>query len=313
VVPMESPRGLKDPRLGAVAGSVAQADLILCLGKAVDFCVGFGGPPAVCEASRFVQIDADPAVLERGRRLLGERHVLAVQAEPDAAAVALAETACRRSRRDRGWAAGVLAAMRFRPAEWQRLRSPEEGPVHPVELCRAVQPLLDASPDAVLIIDGGEFGQWAQACLTARRRIINGPSGAIGAAPAYAVAASLASPGAPVVAVIGDGTAGFYLSEFDTAVRYDAALIGIIGNDARWNAEHQIQLREYGPHRLIGCELMQTRYDLAVAALGGHGEHVRRSADLTPALRRARASDLPACVNVHIESCAAPTFRPDPG
>ena len=158
----------------------------------------------------------------------------------------------------------------------------------------------------MLIADGGEFGQWAQACLSAHSRIINGPSGAIGGGLCYGVAAKLARPEATVFAMMGDGTRGFHLGEFETALRCNAAFIAVIGNDATWNAEHQIQLREYGPDRLIGCKLAATRYDLAAQGLGCHGEYVTDPGDLDAALGRAIGSGLPACVNVEIEGLPAP-------
>ena len=74
----------------------------------------------------------------------------------------------------------------------------------------------------------------------------------------------------------------------------------------RWNAEHQIQLREYGPNRLIGCQLSDARYDLATAAMGGHGEYVTRLDELDAALSRAVASGKVACVNVIIDGAPAP-------
>jgi acetolactate synthase-1/2/3 large subunit len=60
--------------------------------------------------------------------------------------------------------------------------------------------------------------------------------------------------------------------------------------------------------------LQPARYDAAVAALGAHGELVTRRAELAPALARAGASGLPACVNVMIEGLPAPTVaRSAPG
>ena len=108
---------------------------------------------------------------------------------------------------------------------------------------------------------------------------------------------------------MGDGTFGFHMAELDTAVRYDLPLVAVVGNDATWNAEHQIQLREYGPNRTHGCELLPSRYDLVAAALGGHGEFVTSVGDLSPALERAIASGKPACVNVMIERVAAPVMK----
>jgi acetolactate synthase-1/2/3 large subunit len=139
--------------------------------------------------------------------------------------------------------------------------------------------------------------------------VINGVAGAIGAALPFAHAARLARPDAPIVAVMGDGTFGFHCAEIDTAVRYGLAFVAVVGNDARWNAEYQIQLREYGRARARGCELLPTRYDAVAAAFGGHGELVTRAADVLPAARRAEASRRPACLNVMIEGVTAPNVR----
>jgi acetolactate synthase-1/2/3 large subunit len=92
-------------------------------------------------------------------------------------------------------------------------------------------------------------------------------------------------------------------------VRHDLPFVAVVGNDATWNAEYQIQLRAYGEARAHGCELLPSRYDKVVEALGGHGEFVDRIDDLTPALERALAGGRPACVNVMIERVAAPVIR----
>ena len=82
----------------------------------------------------------------------------------------------------------------------------------------------------------------------------------------------------PVIAVLGDGSFGFHMAEFDTAVRYGLPFVAVVGNDAAWNAEHQIQLRAYGQNRAHGCELLPTRYDLVAQGLGGSGELVTSAA-----------------------------------
>jgi acetolactate synthase I/II/III large subunit len=162
----------------------------------------------------------------------------------------------------------------------------------------------------VFVSDGGEIGQWAQAIIRAPDRLINGPAGAIGASIPFAIAAKAARPEATVVAVLGDGSFGFHMAEFDTAVRCGLPFVAIVGNDARWNAEYQIQLRDYGANRALGCTLAPgTRYDLVATALGGHGEFVTCAAELPAALDRAFASRKPTCVNVLIESVAAPIIR----
>jgi acetolactate synthase I/II/III large subunit len=303
---MDSPRGLAEPALGALAEMLPQADLVVLLGKPLDFMLKFGRPPVIAPDCRFVQVDPDPAMLERTSREIGARLAFGAIADAAAAAATLVELAAKRTWPKSVWFDEVTAAIAYRPSAWATVSSARDGQVHPLDVCRAVQRVLDRHEDAVLISDGGEFGQWAQACLTARRRTTNGPAGAIGAAVPFAVAAKLAFPDAPVVAMSGDGSFGFHMGEYDTAARRSAPFIAVVGNDARWNAEHQIQIKSYGSERAIGCELLPTRYDLVAAGLGGHGEHVVRATDLAGALDRAVASQRPACVNVAIESLAAP-------
>jgi len=276
LIGMESPRGVNDPSLGRVAKILGSADVVLLLGKRRDFSLRFGR--AFAAECRVFEMEAGVTGFSVKGKFQGT-----------------------------SWREEVQAALNYRPPEWKSVRSKAEGPLHPVELCRAVQKLLDA-PDAVLVADGGEFGQWAQACLAAPHRIINGPAGSIGSALPFAAAAKLAFPHAPVVAMLGDGTFGFHMAEIDTAVRCRLPYLAVIGNDACWNAEYQIQLRSYGKERAHGLDLLPTRYGAVAAALGAHGEDVSTPDQLQQALNRARSAGRVACVNVLIERLPAPTY-----
>jgi acetolactate synthase-1/2/3 large subunit len=302
---MESPRGVNDPRLGAFAQVLRRADLIVLLGKALDFTLRFGEAPHVAPDCQFVSIDPDADQLARLRRDHGDRVLLAASAETGAAALTL-RARCRAPVATGAWAAEVASALAYRPRAWTTLAATRPGVLHPIELCRALAPYLERHAAAILICDGGEIGQWPQAALAPHRRLINGVAGAIGAAIPFALAARLAEPNAPVLAVMGDGSFGFHMAEFDTAVRYDLPFVAVVGNDATWNAEHQIQLREYGPERTHACGLLPSRYDLVAAALGGHGERVTAADALPGALQRALAARKPACINVMIERVPAP-------
>ena len=304
VICMESPRGLNDPALGAIARMVAQADAIVLLGKLPDFTLKFGRPPAISASCRIAIVDPDAEALERGADSLGrDRVALSVRADSMPAARRLAGRPAGRRRKESEWRMDVEAALNARPAV-PAVRP--DGPIHPAVVGHAVQTLINPVPETVFVSDGGEFGQWAQACVRARVRVINGPGGSIGSAVPFALAAKLARPSAPVVALTGDGAAGYHLLEIETALREQLAVVIVIGNDARWNAEHQIQLRAYGEARAHGLDLLPARYDLVAAALGGHGEHVTRAADLPAALARASASLKPAVVNVMTASVPAP-------
>ena len=301
VVGMESPRGIADPSLGAFAEMLALADRVLLLGKRVDFTLKFGKCFAVdCE---LMQIDCDTSEQNRTRQAFGARLKFVASAAAGAALAALTRAAQPAAS---AWLGEVRAAIAYRPAAWDQATSPLPGRLHPVAACRPLQALLDSHPDSVLVSDGGEFGQWAQACLSAPNRIINGPAGAIGSALPFALGARAARPEAPIVALMGDGTFGFHAMEIDTAMRYRLPFVAVVGNDARWNAEYQIQLKAYGPERLVACELAPSRYDMVAASFGAYGEMVDDPANLLPAARRAQAANLPALLNVMIEGVPAP-------
>lgn len=307
-LPMESPRGVNDPWLHGATNCLGRADVVLLAGKKLDFSLRFGQPPFFSEECRFIQIDADASQLRPENPA-----VLPIHAEPAhvlrqlTAAAQVLERSERKGGHD-SWRAEVMAARKTIPTGWRGLRAPvEEQPFHPLYVCEALQPFFDNG--AVFVSDGGEFGQWMQAGLEAEPRLINGPAGSIGSALPMGLAAKLAHPDQPVFVFLGDGTFGYHAMEFDTALRYNLPIIAIVGNDARWNAEHQLQIQNYGERRTIGCELLPSRYDKMIEALGGHGEFVQHPDLLTLAVMRSLISGLPACINVAIESVSAPTFR----
>ena len=309
VVSMESPRGLRDPALGTFSDALARSDLLVMLGKPIDFAVGFARSPAVDAAAGLVVVDPENGAIDRAHRLADARVAVSARADADLAADAIVAAASETAialpgASERTWRGDVAGAIANR-----RVVAEAEVHFHPRAVCEAVQSVLDAAAEPVLICDGGEFGQWAQALCTAPTRIINGLSGAIGGGLCHALAAKLARPEATVIAMMGDGTAGFHFTELDTAVREGAAFVTVIGNDFRWNAEHQIQLRDYGPDRLMGCELASSaRYDLAAAGFGCHGARVTDPADLDATLAGAIGSGMPACVNAEIDGVAAPAY-----
>jgi acetolactate synthase-1/2/3 large subunit len=305
---MDSPRGFNDATLGAFADAIRRADLIVLLGKAFDFTLRFGAPPSVDPACRWVVIDPEAALVDRAGGEKRELLAFGCVADTRKAGEALirrAEAKC-----DARWFADVRALLSNRPAGWAALASKIPGKLHPIEVFRALKPHVAEDRDTVLICDGGEFAQWGQSVLpVVPRRMINGVGGSIGSSLPMACAARVVEPDAPVFVVLGDGTFGFHMAEFETAVRCNLPFVAVVGTDARWNAEYNLQVRDYGPNRTFGCELLPTRYDLVVAALGGHGELVQSADELPGAIERSLASGRPACINVMIESIPAPLVR----
>jgi acetolactate synthase I/II/III large subunit len=306
---LESPRGAADASLGAFSDLVRMVDLVVLLGKALDFTTKWASPPYYRPDVRLVAIDPEAAMVGRAMNEAGTRLLIGCVADTKVAARTLLARASSTSRRSPDWLRQARAALDDRPAEWASVVSSTEGRLHPAEVLRVLRSYIDRDEDTILISDGGEIGQWAQSMLPSRRRMVNGVSGAIGSSLSLALAARYAEPRAPIFAVLGDGSLGFHLAEFETAVRCRLPFVAVVGNDGCWNAESQIQLRSYGPNRVHNMDLSPARYDRIVEALGGHGEHVGRAADLPGAIERALASGKPALINVMTESIAAPTIR----
>lgn len=308
VIGMESPRGIGDPSLGAFSEVLSQADCILLLGKKLDFTLKFGNSPGINSECTFLQIDPEENEIERVKNAVGSRLKLAFIGDTPTAISALISAHPSKHLNLDNWLKEVSAAVAYRPNSWKEL-SPTEGRLHPAQAFLPLQEILDSHPDSVLVSDGGEIGQWAQACLKAPNRVLNGIAGSIGAGISFALASRVAKPNVPIIAVMGDGTFGFHSAEIDTAVRYGLDFVILVGNDARWNAEYQIQLKDYGKDRTIGCELLPSSYEKVCQAFGGHGELVTSSNEILPAVKRAIASHLPSCLNIMIEGLSAPNIK----
>jgi acetolactate synthase-1/2/3 large subunit len=298
-LPMESPRGINDPWLHEATNCLSETDLVMLVGKKLDFSLKFGESPFFSQDCRFIQIEADEG------QLVESDAVLQIKCDdPSRVIEMLVEDTGDLGGDWQEWHSRVSRLRQAKLDEWTSVTSEA---IHPLEICTELQPYLGAV--GLMVSDGGEFGQWAQAGMEADIRLINGPSGAIGSGLPMALVAKMLNRSRNVIVFLGDGTFGFHALELETAVRYDIPIVVIVGNDARWNAEHQLQIKKFGSDRTVGCDLLPSRYDRVAEALGGHGEHVVHADDIVPAVDRAIASGLPAVVNVAIQSAGAPTFR----
>ena len=167
--------------------------------------------------------------------------------------------------------------------------------------------------DALYSWDGGDFAHWGRAILPARHAggwLRLGPLGTIGSSLPNSLALQLAHPGRRVIAITGDGSLGFYLAEMDTAVRHKLPIVLIVGNDAGWGLERELQSfanqADSTGSTTVACELAPARYDLVMKAFGGEGETIERLDQVRPALDRALASGVPYCLNVKIRGARSP-------
>jgi acetolactate synthase-1/2/3 large subunit len=301
--------GYADPALNyAVHTAFREADLFLIVGKRIDYRLAMGGARLFPPEARFMQIDIHPQELGLNRKLDA-----AICADARLALEALADAAGPQPWPPGGvppgpgtpWLDRLRALRRDWEARLAQAASDAASPMHPAALCRELRQALPR--DVLYSWDGGDFVHWGRALVPAREPggwLRLGPLGTIGSSLPNGLALQLAHPGRPVAVITGDGALGFYIAEMDTAVRHKLPIVVIVGNDAGWGLERELQSFAYGV--TIACELQSTPYDVIMKGFGGDGETVERLEEVRPAVQRAFASGVPYCLNVKIRGVRSP-------
>ena len=163
--------------------------------------------------------------------------------------------------------------------------------------------LSEHLPENTLVAGGaGNFAGWLHRHFRYKRfRTQLGPgNGSMGYGFPAAVAAKLAQPERPVVAVCGDGDFLMNGQELATAVQYGAAFVALVVNNGLYGTIRMHQEREY-PGRVLGTALKNPDFAAYARAFGGHGETVERTGDFAPAFERASASGKPALIELRID------------
>ncbi|HVE89077.1 MAG TPA: thiamine pyrophosphate-binding protein [Burkholderiaceae bacterium] len=279
--------------VGAMRGAVmSDADVVLTVGRRLDFQLAFGSP-AIFGAAKFVRVGDVSGELRDNRRGAVE-----VKASPRAALQAIiAASGNRRSAVDAAWARKLRNSHEVRATKLRGSMSTaaegSDGRLHPNKVLAAIQERL--GDDAIVITDGGDFLAFGRIGLSAPAMLDPGPFGCIGVGVPYGIAASLAFPERTVVVATGDGAFGFNAIEVDTAVRHKAPLVVVVANNGAWQIEVHDQTVTHG--KVVGTKLQFSDHAAMARAFGMHGERVEKPEELQAALDRAFANR-PALVDV---------------
>jgi acetolactate synthase-1/2/3 large subunit len=264
-----------------------EADLVVVIGTPLDFRLGFGrfGSARVAH------------LVDAGSQHAAHVDVPTVAGDLAATLDALAEhTGPRRDHE--AWVTRLRDAETAAAAADAELLLATADPIKPTRIYGELAQRLER--DAVVVCDGGDFASYAGKLIEVHEPgcwLDTGPYGCLGNGPGYAIAARIARPRSQVVALLGDGAAGFSLMEADTLVRHDLPVVMIVGNNGMWGLEKHPMQAIYGWD--VACDLQPgCRYDQVVRALGGAGETVRDPEEIGPALDRAFSSGVPYLVNV---------------
>lgn len=310
----ESPRGRGDPLLGSRCHALDTADLIVVVGPP-DFAavspgdlLSAGKQP---QAPRVLLVTSRTADIAQARRRerLGELDIAGVVLTDEQAFLSvLARQICQDSPSTSPArpAPPRIEAVAEATAHASDVDPKSRTELHPLEIVEAVRPWL--GPSDILVVDGGEFGQWVRAGLRdlPNRQVFNGKLGAIGSAIPQAVGAAVAQrAGGRIWAFCGDGAFGYYSAEIDTAAREHIGIRIIIGNDSRWSAEWHHQVERYGADRAVATNLAWRHLEQVACGYGARGWCVDSSQSMYAALAEMLEVplDIPTCLNVRMASC----------
>jgi acetolactate synthase-1/2/3 large subunit len=269
--------------VAAMRGSVmTEADLIVTVGRRLDFQLAYGSPAVFGEA-KFLRIADCAGELRDNRRGAAE-----IFATPSVALEALlAAIGTRRGASDPEWARTTRARHLERAdkllASMRRAAPGSDGLMHPNRLLATLREALPS--DAVVVADGGDFLSFARVGLPATTYLDPGSLGCIGIGTPFGISASLALPGRLVVVATGDGSFGFNAMEIDTAARHKAPVLIVIANNGSWAIEVRDQQENHG--KVVGTRLQFSDHAAMARAFGLHAERVERIEDLPAALQRA--------------------------
>ncbi len=291
--------GFFDNGLNRAARLSGSADAVLLLGKKQDIILGYAMPPTIGPDAALVQVD--PAAEEIGRN---RPPAVGIQGDVAEVVEQMTAEASRHAWPEPAWA-DELRAERDAQREWLESLAADEVPMHAMRVHKALESFL--RPDDILVFDGGDYCHFGRAFHPARSPrswLYVSSLGMLGIGVPTALAAKAAHPDRRVFLLTGDGGFGFNAMEYDTAVRHGLDFVGILGNDAAWGIDRQIQIGVYG--KPVATDLLPARYDRMVAALGGYGEHVERPDELSGAIERALSSGLPALIDVAVQRAISP-------
>jgi acetolactate synthase-1/2/3 large subunit len=283
-----------NPKLGA---RLAEADLLLVLGARLGDTAtnGYELLDPASPGPRIVHVHPSPDELGRVYR---PDPGLALSA-PDLLAALAARNAAPGP-----WAAWTKT-LRADYEAWQR---PRETPGR-VKMEQVVAWLSENLPENAILTNGaGNYAAFLHRYFRFKgyRSQLAPTSGSMGYGFPAAIAAAIRHPGRTVVCLAGDGCFQMTLNELSTARQYGAAPIVILANNGRYGTIRMHQEKTY-PGRISGTDLFNPDFAALARAYGGHGETVEDGADFPAAFARAKASGLPAVIELCLDPEALAT------
>jgi len=264
-----------------------KADVIVIVGTPFDFRMGYGR--RLRAEAKVVQIDMDYRTVGKNRDislgLAGDPGAI-LKAVHDATTAAADNGAKGRA----AWLEELRAAEIKATDKLMPMFLSDSSPIHPYRVAWEINEFL--TEDTIYIGDGGDVVTISAQAVQPRTPghwMDPGALGSLGVGTGFALAAKLAHPNKEVLCYYGDGAFSMTAFDMETANRFGAPYIAVVGNNSSMNQIRYGQVAKYGEQRgNVGNKLGDVPYGMFAQMLGGYGEEVRDPNDIGPALRRAR-------------------------
>ncbi len=288
-----------------------ESDVAILVGARLDNQMNFGNPPLFPESTTLICVNGSHEELDLNRA--ADEVLLS---DPGAfldAMLALHTNGSWKS--DRQW----FEENKQRRGEWVEkmvddIPSNEElnGQLHPLQLALDVQEAMN--DDDWLVIDGGNTHFWSEIAVNIAgwrgRKLGNilhpGTFSMLGVGVSFAIASKLNDRNRNVVLISGDGA---FLSgglSVEAAFQENLPIVVIIDNNGGLDCISQQQERLFASETHFATDFRDIPFHTLFEGLGGYGELVESREQLIPAVQRAIASGVTACVNVKTKGHISP-------
>ena len=257
--------------------------------------------------ARGVQVDIDPGMLSL-------RYPMEVSLVGDSAETLRALLPLLDQKQDRGWREGIEEGVRD---WWRTLEERAMQPAKPVNPQRVTWELSPRLPErAIVTSDSGSCANWYARDVKMRRGMMASLSGGLasmGAAVPYAIAAKLAHPDRPVIALVGDGAMQMNnMAELITVAKYwkDWAsplwVCCVFNNQDLNQVTWEQRVQEGDPKFEATQSIPDVPYHRFAELIGLRGILVEDPERLGPAWEEALAADRPVVLEVRTDPNVPP-------
>ena len=264
------------------------ADVILIVGTPFDFRMGYG--KRISKEATLVQVDQSYATVGKNRDIS-----LGLAGDPGAILAAVSQAATGRiddgARQQRQkWMVELREIEATKLDKLMPMFTTDQNPIHPYRLAYEINEFL--GEDTIYIGDGGDIVTISAQAVRPRNPgqwMDPGALGSLGVGTGFSMAAKLAHPNKEVVCLYGDGAFGMTAFDMETAQRFGAPYLAVIGNNSAMNQIRYGQLSKYGEERGdVGNKLGDVPFSKFGDMIGGYGEEVTEASQIQPAMQRAR-------------------------